>query len=153
MKKRNFSIDFEQTKKKERRERFEILDDKNERFYYKKEKNERENDKTLYLIERRYKDDLFHKQSFLDDSEFLAFELYNQIRINKQIENLKCQIAKDNSFSSILKCFNMIEKHDDAMNINNFEVFLQIFDVKPIYEELELLFNSLDKSKKGKIKY
>lgn len=68
MKKRNFSMDFEQTKKKERRERFEILDDKNERFYYKKEKNERENDKTLYLIERRYKDDLFHKQSFLDDS-------------------------------------------------------------------------------------
>lgn len=47
----------------------------------------------------------------------------------------------------------MIEKHDDSMNINNFEVFLQIFDVKPIYEELELLFNSLDKSKKGKIKY
>jgi len=93
------------------------------------------------------------KVSFLNDSEFLAFELYNQIRINKQIENLKIQIAKDHSYSSILRCFNMIDKNNTTMNINNFEAFLKHFNVFPIFEELELLFNSLDKSKKGRLKY
>ncbi len=99
-----------------------------------------------------YKNEIIQKKSFLDDSEFLAFELYNQIRINKQIENMKIQISKDNSYSIILKYFNLIEKQNNIMNINNLEAFLKMFEVRPISEELELLFKALDKKRKGKLK-